>query len=125
MHSWAATPSQEKMLEQIHFHLTGNEDLETCTKECCISHRKFELSIVEIVSCAYACVHASITEIVILIHIYHTQKGKYLHVGVCVSIHHLPSVRLYAMNAGPSQSHCPSYSSSTTSLPVLSCKCSC
>ena len=51
MHSWAATHPQEKMLEQIHFHLTGNEDLETCTKECCISHRKFELSIVEIVSC--------------------------------------------------------------------------
>ena len=49
MCSSAATPLQEKILEQIHYHLTGNENLDSCIKECCISHQKFALNIVEIV----------------------------------------------------------------------------
>ena len=42
-------PPQEKILEQIHFHLTGDDDLDSCSTDFCISHRKFALNILEMV----------------------------------------------------------------------------
>ena len=41
---------QEKLLEQIHFHLTGNDDLDSCAAPYCISHQCFALNILERVS---------------------------------------------------------------------------
>ncbi|CAI8018722.1 Inactive ubiquitin carboxyl-terminal hydrolase 54 [Geodia barretti] len=38
---------QEKILEQIHFHLTGSDDLDSCSAAHCLSHQKCSLSVFE------------------------------------------------------------------------------
>ena len=44
---------QEKLLEQVHYHLTGNDDLDSCAVPYCISHQCFALNILERVSYVY------------------------------------------------------------------------
>ena len=46
---------QEKLLEQVHFHLTGSTDMDSCSLPYCISHQKFALAFVEQV-CEHTCV---------------------------------------------------------------------
>ncbi|XP_064393192.1 mucin-2-like isoform X2 [Halichondria panicea] len=41
----------EKLLEQVHYHLTGSEDMDTCSAEHCISHQKFANTILERTEC--------------------------------------------------------------------------
>ena len=41
---------QEKILEQIHFHLTGSDDLDSCSASHCLPHQKCALSVLEMVS---------------------------------------------------------------------------
>ncbi len=38
---------QEKLLENLHFHLTGNDDLDSCSVAHCLSHQKFALTVLE------------------------------------------------------------------------------
>ena len=46
-HTHTPLPAQEKLLEQIHFHLTGSDDLDSCSEEYCLPHQKFALNIME------------------------------------------------------------------------------
>ncbi|CAI8054450.1 Inactive ubiquitin carboxyl-terminal hydrolase 54 [Geodia barretti] len=41
----------EKILEQIHFHLTGSDDLDSCSAAHCLSHQKCSLSVLEMTEC--------------------------------------------------------------------------
>ena len=36
-------------MEQIHFHLTGSDDLDSCSAPHCLSHQKCALSVLEMV----------------------------------------------------------------------------
>ncbi|XP_019848851.1 PREDICTED: uncharacterized protein LOC100633619 isoform X1 [Amphimedon queenslandica] len=41
----------EKLLEKVHYHLTGTADLESCAVKWCIPHMKFALTTVEQIFC--------------------------------------------------------------------------
>ena len=46
---------QEKLLEQVHFHLTGSTDMDSCSLPYCISHQNAGLAFVEQV-CEHTCI---------------------------------------------------------------------